>query len=47
MHAHGKSHIGTGSLLYQDWRSFAISYDVFSLAGFGKTISAQQNFDGL
>ncbi len=29
MHAHDKLPTGTGSLLYQDWRRFAISRDVF------------------
>jgi hypothetical protein len=30
LRAHGKLHIGTGSLLYQDWQRFAISCDNFS-----------------
>jgi len=29
MYAYGKSYTGTGSLLYQDWRCFAISRSIF------------------
>jgi hypothetical protein len=29
MHAHDKLPTDTGSLLYQDWRRFAISRDIF------------------
>jgi hypothetical protein len=30
LRAHSKLHIGTGSLLYQDWQRFAISCGNFS-----------------
>jgi hypothetical protein len=36
LQAHGKLHIGIGSLLYQDWQSFAISCDGFSFGGYRK-----------
>jgi len=36
MHAHGKSYTGIGSLLYQDWRSFAISRSIFPIAESGQ-----------
>lgn len=36
MRAHGKLHIGTGSLLYQDCQRFAISCEDFSLEGYRK-----------
>jgi hypothetical protein len=38
MRAHGKLHIGTGSLLYQDCQRFAISCDDFSLEGYRKNV---------
>jgi hypothetical protein len=38
LRAHGKLHIGTGSLLYQDCQRFAISCDDFSLEGYRKNV---------